>query len=189
MGNSTRSVIATAPTRIDLAGGTLDIWPLNLMFDNAVTINAAISIKANVHIRGLKGRQIVLKSQDQNKTVLFGSIDKVKHNHSLGLLSRLVQYFIKDNSGVEIITRSGAPAGAGLAGSSTLNIALCGALAKYTKQNIIKRKNHRYSQGYRSGPAGHTHRTTRLWRGGLWLCWRFSFSTRRDETGKNIASR
>ena len=34
-----RAVEATAPTRIDLAGGTLDIWPLYLFHPGAVTVN------------------------------------------------------------------------------------------------------------------------------------------------------
>ena len=34
---------AKAPTRVDLAGGTLDIWPLYLFHPGAVTVNAAIS--------------------------------------------------------------------------------------------------------------------------------------------------
>ena len=36
----------SAPTRIDLAGGTLDIWPLYLFHPGAQTVNAAISIRA-----------------------------------------------------------------------------------------------------------------------------------------------
>ena len=35
---SARTVEATAPTRIDLAGGTLDIWPLYLFHDGASTL-------------------------------------------------------------------------------------------------------------------------------------------------------
>jgi D-glycero-alpha-D-manno-heptose-7-phosphate kinase len=41
---------------------------------------------------------------------------------------------------VEIVTRSEAPAGAGLAGSSALNIALCAALARITGQRLNKEK-------------------------------------------------
>src|SRR6187431_3082714 len=41
---------ASAPTRIDLAGGTIDIWPLYLFHDGAATLNAAISLRAHVRI-------------------------------------------------------------------------------------------------------------------------------------------
>ena len=59
----------------------------------------------------------------------------------LELLSKLV-YFFKPETGFNMITESEAPAGAGLAGSSTLNIACIGALNKlvgdrYTTDRFI----------------------------------------------------
>ena len=41
---------SSAPTRIDLAGGTLDIWPLYLFHQRAQTLNAAISLRAHAEI-------------------------------------------------------------------------------------------------------------------------------------------
>src|SRR3970282_1689368 len=53
---------ATAPTRIDLAGGTLDIWPLNLFHPGAVTVNVAIDRRAHCRIEsGLSGVRIESK--------------------------------------------------------------------------------------------------------------------------------
>src|ERR1051325_5843574 len=43
-------VTASAPTRIDLAGGTIDIWPLYLSHAGASTVNAAISLRAHATI-------------------------------------------------------------------------------------------------------------------------------------------
>ena len=43
-------IAASAPTRIDLAGGTIDIWPLYLFHDGAATLNAAISLRAQVNV-------------------------------------------------------------------------------------------------------------------------------------------
>src|SRR5438093_736685 len=37
-------IATSAPTRIDLAGGTIDIWPLYLSHDGASTVNAAINV-------------------------------------------------------------------------------------------------------------------------------------------------
>jgi len=34
---------ATAPTRVDLAGGTIDIWPLYLFHPGATTVSAGMS--------------------------------------------------------------------------------------------------------------------------------------------------
>src|SRR5271155_5484410 len=45
-----KKIRARAPARIDLAGGTLDLWPLYLFFENTATINCAIDQFAEVEI-------------------------------------------------------------------------------------------------------------------------------------------
>lgn len=129
---SLSSVTASAPTRIDLAGGTLDIWPINLLFDGAVTLNMAIDIRVSVEVKARKGSRILLISDDRKLKKEFSSLNAVHHRHGLALLSRVVKNFLEPGKGVSIRTKSDAPAGAGLAGSSALNIALCGALARFT---------------------------------------------------------
>ena len=42
----TPPVTFSAPTRVDLAGGTLDIWPVGLLLPRAATVNVAISLRA-----------------------------------------------------------------------------------------------------------------------------------------------
>ena len=46
------AVVASAPSRIDLAGGTLDIWPLSLLVPGAQTVNLAIELRAFVRVEG-----------------------------------------------------------------------------------------------------------------------------------------
>ncbi|MDP2992626.1 MAG: hypothetical protein Q8N82_04605 [Deltaproteobacteria bacterium] len=41
-------ITATAPMRVDLAGGTLDIYPLYVFEGGAYTINTAIGIRSRV---------------------------------------------------------------------------------------------------------------------------------------------
>ncbi|VAX21874.1 hypothetical protein MNBD_NITROSPINAE04-1784 [hydrothermal vent metagenome] len=134
------SVCASAPTRIDLAGGTLDIWPLNLMFDDPVTLNMAVSIRAHACVTLRKDRKIRLVSEDGKLKMEFPSIRSINHDHPLGLISRIAEHFIEPGAGVTIVARSEAPRGAGMAGSSALTIALCAALTKITGQKIDKRK-------------------------------------------------
>lgn len=55
---------ARAPTRIDLAGGTLDIWPIFLLLDQPVTVNVAIDLHAVVEVSPLKDGRIELISED-----------------------------------------------------------------------------------------------------------------------------
>jgi D-glycero-alpha-D-manno-heptose-7-phosphate kinase len=125
-----------APTRIDLAGGTIDIWPLYLFHESAVTVNLAVNIYAKTKIKLRKDKKIIIESKDLKKIIKFASLDKVKHNHSLSLVTRLVSFF-KPGSGIYIETDCESPAGAGLAGSSALNISLCAALNSLTGNNPL----------------------------------------------------
>jgi D-glycero-alpha-D-manno-heptose-7-phosphate kinase len=43
-------VSATAPCRVDLAGATLDIWPLYLFHERVVTVNFAVDIRTHCEI-------------------------------------------------------------------------------------------------------------------------------------------
>jgi D-glycero-alpha-D-manno-heptose-7-phosphate kinase len=117
---------ASAPTRIDLAGGTLDIWPLYLFHQGAQTLNAAISLRASCDLRSRNDRRLVIISEDSNQSVEADHWSQLRDNHDLRLLGRLLHHFQAE--GLELTTRSDSPVGAGIAGSSALNIAVCGAL-------------------------------------------------------------
>ena len=122
---------SSAPTRVDLAGGTIDIPPLFLFHEGAATVNFAVSLMAHCRIETRDDEQIILESVDQKAKVetTVGGIASLKNETRLELLSKLV-YFFRPDHGFHMTTESEAPAGAGLAGSSTLNIACIGALNK-----------------------------------------------------------
>ena len=65
--NSAVSIVSSAPTRIDLAGGTIDIWPLYLFHDGASTLNAAISLRAHARIEPRTDGRIELRSVDTDR--------------------------------------------------------------------------------------------------------------------------
>lgn len=121
----------SAPTRVDLAGGTIDIPPLFLFHEGASTVNFAVDLLAKCRIETRDDDQIVLESIDRGVKfeTSLNKISELKNEPRLELLSKLV-YFFKPETGFNMITESDAPAGAGLAGSSTLNIACIGALNK-----------------------------------------------------------
>jgi D-glycero-alpha-D-manno-heptose-7-phosphate kinase len=127
------SVYASAPTRIDLAGGTIDIWPLYLFHHGAQTLNAAISLRAHVTLEPRADERTAIVSEDTGAEVLVDSPVALRDDETLSLLGRLAYTF--DARGVTIRTRGESPAGAGIAGSSALNVAVCGALAKWTGAN------------------------------------------------------
>ncbi|MGH9173941.1 MAG: GHMP kinase, partial [Vicinamibacterales bacterium] len=121
-------ITASAPTRIDLAGGTIDIWPLYLFHHGAQTLNAAISIRAHVRLEPRAGEDIEIVSEDTGGRIT-ASAAALRDDETLPLLGRLASVF--GARGVTMRTRSESPAGAGIAGSSALNVAVCGALARW----------------------------------------------------------
>ncbi|MGQ9898051.1 MAG: GHMP family kinase ATP-binding protein [Acidobacteriota bacterium] len=123
----TGRVIATAPTRIDLAGGTLDLPPLYLFHPGALTINVAIDRLATCEVMTRTDRTIVLDSRDVGKREVYSSREALRFDTPLQLLARLVAFFAPLD-GLEVITSCTAPQGSGLGGSSALVIALAGAL-------------------------------------------------------------
>ena len=120
---------SSAPTRVDLAGGTIDIPPLFLFHEGAATVNFAVSLLAKCRIETRDDGLIELASIDRGVKfeTRLDRIADLKDEPRLELLSKLV-YFFKPETGFTMTTQSEAPAGAGLAGSSTLNIACIGAL-------------------------------------------------------------
>jgi D-glycero-alpha-D-manno-heptose-7-phosphate kinase len=128
--NSAVRLSASAPTRIDLAGGTIDIWPLYLFHDGAATLNAAISLRAHVEIAARDDGRLALRSIDAGRTLTANRWSDLDGSGDLPLLALLARHYRLDNA--TLTTRGESPAGAGIAGSSALTIALCGALAAWT---------------------------------------------------------
>ena len=123
-------VRTSAPTRIDLAGGTIDIWPLYLFHPGACTLNAAISLRAHATIEPREDGQVELISVDTGGRVLARESSSLDGSGELPLLSLMAREFGLENA--TLITRGESPAGAGIAGSSALTIAACGALARWS---------------------------------------------------------
>lgn len=121
---------SSAPTRIDLAGGTIDIWPLYLFHDGALTLNAAISLRAHVSIEDNPAGGIILRSIDTDTIVTARRWSDLDAEGRLPLLALLARHYRLENA--VLTTRGESPAGAGIAGSSALTIAVCGALARWT---------------------------------------------------------
>src|SRR5438105_10271256 len=103
---------ATAPTRVDLAGGTIDIWPLYLFHPGATTVNFAVSLHARCRVEPRHDDRIILESRDRNvsfETNLSG-IEALAREGRLELISKLVHFFRPD-TGFHLIAESMAPAG------------------------------------------------------------------------------
>ena len=101
---------STAPTRIDLAGGTLDIWPLYLQFENPPTLNAAINLYATVELTSRGDQRIFVESKDLQCKAEFKSIESLPEKHSLNLILKTLKYY-RPKDGLNIVTASEAPPG------------------------------------------------------------------------------
>lgn len=120
---------SSAPTRIDLAGATFDIWPLYLYHEAAQTLNVAISIRAHCILRE-HPTGLAIRSEDTGHAREVDHWTELDDSTELGLLSRIVRFFKADR--LSLVTRSESPVGAGIAGSSAVNIAVCAALDRWT---------------------------------------------------------
>jgi D-glycero-alpha-D-manno-heptose-7-phosphate kinase len=137
------AIIATASCRVDLAGGTLDIWPLYLFHPGALTVNFALNILTHCTIIPHRSRAIVLRSIDTGREDTFVNATALlaarKYNHPLA--GHLCREFLDQGvipGGFVLTTRSSSPAGAGISGSSALMVATTAALAAHCGNRLGK---------------------------------------------------
>ncbi|HLL74666.1 MAG TPA: hypothetical protein VK421_05330 [Pyrinomonadaceae bacterium] len=132
---------STAPTRVDLAGGTIDIWPLYLFHAGAATVNFGVSLYARCRIEPREDDRVILESRDREVAFETGleRIADLASEQRLELIAKLVHFFRPDR-GFRLVTESQAPAGAGLGGSSALAIACIGALNRFVGERYPREK-------------------------------------------------
>src|SRR4051812_21818959 len=124
--NAPVRIVSSAPTRIDLAGGTIDIWPLYLFHDGALTLNAAISLRADAELESRDDGRVELRSIDTGRTASATRSADLDVDGDLSLLALLCKHYQLENA--TLTTRGKSPAGAGIAGSSALAMAVTGGL-------------------------------------------------------------
>lgn len=140
-------IVSQAPCRVDLAGGTLDIWPLYLYHPGAVTVNFAVNRYATCVLETRRDRRIVLRSNDLDGEESFDSLPALRAagKYRLPLPAWLLRFFTPPG-GIDLQMRSEAPAGAGIAGSSTLIIAIVSALNRLTRSGYTLERLREISQ-------------------------------------------
>jgi D-glycero-alpha-D-manno-heptose-7-phosphate kinase len=123
-----KRVIVRAPVRADLAGGTLDLWPIYLFHPGSRTVNVAISYYAESEITETGDGAIEIHLSDQQYHQRYESMQELANDPKASLLHRTVEHF--KLTGIRIVTRTDAPRGSGLGGSSALAITLVRALSE-----------------------------------------------------------
>lgn len=126
-----KDIVVQSPTRVDFAGGTLDIPPLFLFHQPSYTVNAAITVFTTVKIREASLEAAFswqLISKDQHESIVLD--DSNRNNdftgHVLELPIRFLLEYGKGQGVMEI--SSDAPRGSGLGASSSLGVAMQTAL-------------------------------------------------------------
>ncbi|MBC7742173.1 MAG: galactokinase [Bdellovibrionaceae bacterium] len=123
-------ILVKSPTRVDLAGGTLDMWPLYSFLGSALTINLAIDICTHVEFKSRPHLGIKITSLDLKKDWEFSSIATFLGalDPHLHLYQKVFEKFCTELSnlphGFEVTTSSESPIGGGLGGSSSLVISI-----------------------------------------------------------------
>lgn len=148
-GDSPRKVHSRAPTRIDLAGGTVDIWPIHLLLGEPTTINVGIDLFAETTLEESTAHAgVILRAQDQGTELRLpweafeartGMPREV--TPQLELHYKLLRHFVHERKkrptgGLSLSTVAKSPAGAGLGGSSALSVSMIGALATWSRGRV-----------------------------------------------------
>lgn len=123
--------------RVDLAGGTLDIYPLYVFEGGAYTINAAVGIRSRVVLETRNDPKIIVYSRDLDMKLSAPNVDKLRPKGPLDLIARTVKYY-RPTAGLTITTENNIPKGSGLGASSTLLMALSHALIRLSGQRPDK---------------------------------------------------
>ncbi len=131
-----KTIKTKSPTRVDLAGGTLDLWPLYNFLGGASTINVAIDIYTEVELTPFAdSTRIELISEDLKYQREFDNLEQClqdKDRH-LDLLKAQLSYW-HPQKGFSLRTRSQSPVGGGLGGSSSLTISLLKAFSIFCEK-------------------------------------------------------
>lgn len=132
-----KRVSVYAPCRIDLAGGTLDIPPLNILVPTATTVNLAINVGVEVTIErsadensniSILDRKLQFSIRPGEPNIMPKGAELINSIHSY--------YYERWREPLSITTRSFSPPGAGLAASSALCTALVTGLSRYFEEEL-----------------------------------------------------
>jgi len=131
-----------APTRIDLAGATLDIYPLYLFEGGGLTLNAAIDLCSEVELEEQSEDRIRIEATDLG-LVLEGSDLEALHSKGefapLDLVLRVLKFY-RPGNGLIVRTKNNVPPGSGLGGSSSLLVCLSTALLQWANRPVNKER-------------------------------------------------
>lgn len=117
-----QSVATRAWCRADLAGGTLDIWPMGLLHPGARTVNVALDLAVAVEMEATGGTYRVGQGDSVVETSTSAELAATEEAALVGLILEQLEV-----PPVEVRIDSASPRGGGLGGSSALAVAVIAA--------------------------------------------------------------
>lgn len=128
-----RWVSASAPARVDLAGGTLDLWPLYVLHPGSVTVNLAITRRASCRLRRSRDQFRVRTSAGEEFTgTTPADLLQDRRTALLGALLEALEVSVP----LEVELSTGVPYGSGLGGSSALVVTLLGGIEQLLGRRV-----------------------------------------------------
>jgi len=118
----TNHVVARTGCRIDLAGGTLDIWPLGLMHPGARTVNLAIDVPVRLELRR---RDSGYQVRSGERLYEAEGLDELRAEPDAALVAVIGEAIDLPPARIEF--ESASPRGGGLGASSAIGVSLIAA--------------------------------------------------------------
>ncbi len=122
-------VEVVVPNRVDLAGGTLDIFPVYLLVPAPMTVNVAIRVASVVSIRPVR-RTARLVSENFSRSTEARDTHGFRRDAVFGLVAAALRHF-PPRAGIEIVFGNESPVGSGIGASSALLVATMLAMGSY----------------------------------------------------------
>ena len=115
-------VTAKAWCRVDLAGGTLDIWPLGLFHPQARTVNVAVDLAVTVRLRSASRSYRVRQGEGVAEAASAADLTQDPEAALIGVIGAAMEL-----PPFEATVASESPRGGGLGGSSAMAVAFIAA--------------------------------------------------------------
>lgn len=149
-------ISVSSPTRVDLAGGTLDLWPLYLLVEKAYVVNFSIDIFTRVEIQKRQDSFVELEASHfsyKKRFSHFQSLSRLIEKSGIHLssvkkkasLENQVLSFIwphlqfwkpSSSQGFDLKIFSESPVGGGLGGSSSLCVSFIKAFSQWFQKDL-----------------------------------------------------
>jgi len=129
------AVHASAPMRLDFAGGWTDVAPFSAR-EGGVVVNGAIGLHVHVELK-LGGTLLRFVAEDLGETLECANVGGLTGHGKLPLLMAALRMF-PVLGGFTLTTRSDAPPGSGLGSSGALGVALVGALTRARQETLSR---------------------------------------------------